>query len=286
LCTCVSHLHTHCVTPSPGNGGRLERIGEDWIMTFMLPEGRGPTLSVSDAFSEWSRSWQRLMQPEREGGIEADLLSMTADMQEAALRFWMTSWGMPVPADMVVSPADVTLCQTAAAPAEAAPTASATMQDDEVEAAPVRIAAQIMPFTRNAGMAGPAATPVPPAAQVPAPPVSEFPLPAAVAAVPEIDPAGDFDDASVTPRAPAQMAGPDGAPDDLLVIKGIGPKLGRLLNDLGVWHYRQIGAWTAPEIAWINAKMDFKGRVQRERWVRQARELAGKAGSPKAVTAH
>jgi predicted flap endonuclease-1-like 5' DNA nuclease len=259
----------------------LERIGEDWIMTFMLPEGRGPTLSVSDAFSEWSRSWQRLMQPEREGGIEADLLSMTADMQEAALRFWMTSWGMPVPADMVVSPAELTLCQTAVAPAEAAPEASATMQETEAETTPVRIAAQIMPFTRNAGTAGLAGAPVSSASQV-----SALPLPAAVAAVPEIDPAGDFDDASVTPCAPAQMAGPDGAPDDLLVIKGIGPKLGRLLNDLGVWHYRQIGAWTAPEIAWINAKMDFKGRVQRERWVRQAQELAGKAGSPKAVTAH
>lgn len=234
-------------------------------MTFILPQDEGRTLTVSDAFSEWSRSWQRLMQPEREGGIEADLLSMTADMQEAALRFWMTSWGMPVPAGIAVSPADVTLCQAAAAPAEAAPEAPATMQAEEAEAAPVRIAAQIMPFTRT--MAAPAP-------QAPVPQVAD------------IDPAGDFDDASVTPRAPAQMAGPDGAPDDLLAIKGIGPKLGRLLNDLGVWHYRQIGAWTAPEIAWINAKMDFKGRVQRERWVRQARELAAKAGSPKAVTAH
>jgi NADH-quinone oxidoreductase subunit E len=122
-------------------------------------------------------------------------------------------------------------------------------------------------------MAAPVEAVVPVAEQdVPAPPV--------------IDPAGDFDDASVMPKAPAQLAGPDGEADNLLVIKGIGPKLGRLLNDLGIWHYRQIGALTAPEIAWINAKMDFKGRVQRERWVRQARELAGQASTAKSPTAH
>lgn len=94
-----------------------------------------------------------------------------------------------------------------------------------------------------------------------------------------VGPAGDFDDASVAATAPAFLAAPEGKADDLLIIKGIGPKLNQLLHDLGIWHYRQIANWTPGEIAWINAKLDFKGRVQRERWVMQARELAGKSAA-------
>jgi predicted flap endonuclease-1-like 5' DNA nuclease len=73
--------------------------------------------------------------------------------------------------------------------------------------------------------------------------------------------------------APALYAEPDGKPDDLLAIKGIGPKLNQLLNSLGVWHYRQIVGWTPAEVAWVNAKIDFKGRIQRERWQAQAAAL-------------
>jgi predicted flap endonuclease-1-like 5' DNA nuclease len=73
--------------------------------------------------------------------------------------------------------------------------------------------------------------------------------------------------------APALLMTPDGTPDDLLLIKGIGPKLNQLLNNLGIWHYRQIVSWTPAEVAWVNAKIDFKGRIQRERWQPQAAEL-------------
>jgi predicted flap endonuclease-1-like 5' DNA nuclease len=94
-----------------------------------------------------------------------------------------------------------------------------------------------------------------------------------------IDPAGDFDDADVTAREPAFLPAPNGMGDDLLLIKGIGPKLNQLLHDLGIWHYKQIAGWTPEEIAWINAKLDFQGRVQRERWVLQSRELASKSAT-------
>ena len=76
---------------------------------------------------------------------------------------------------------------------------------------------------------------------------------------------------------PPLLDAPEGKGDDFAVIKGIGPKLSKLLNELGVHHYRQIALWTPEEIAWINDKLDFKGRVQRERWVQQARSLAGLA---------
>jgi predicted flap endonuclease-1-like 5' DNA nuclease len=93
-------------------------------------------------------------------------------------------------------------------------------------------------------------------------------------AAPIVDAAGDFDDASVVKSAPKLLAAAEGTPDDLQIIKGIGPKLERLLHDLGVWHFHQIASWTPGEIAWINSKLDFKGRVQREKWVAQARALA------------
>ncbi len=91
----------------------------------------------------------------------------------------------------------------------------------------------------------------------------------------DIDPAGNFDDAKVTKVEPLYLAKPDGKADDLKKIKGIGATLERLLNDLGLWHYRQIAALTPGEIAWVNSKIDFKGRVQRDQWVSQARALIG-----------
>lgn len=67
----------------------------------------------------------------------------------------------------------------------------------------------------------------------------------------------------------------DGAADDLKQIKGIGPKLEKLCNSLGFWHFDQIAAWTADEVAWVDANLTgFKGRVSRDEWVEQARVLA------------
>ena len=61
-----------------------------------------------------------------------------------------------------------------------------------------------------------------------------------------------------------------GEADDLTLIKGIGEKLSRVLNELGVWHFDQIASWTPENIAWVDEKLAFKGRVQREAWVEQA----------------
>jgi NADH-quinone oxidoreductase subunit E len=78
---------------------------------------------------------------------------------------------------------------------------------------------------------------------------------------------------------PAALAAPrDGGPDDLEVIVGIGPKLARLLNSLGIHHFDQIAGWTAKELAWIDGNLEgFKGRASRDDWVGQARALVAKA---------
>jgi predicted flap endonuclease-1-like 5' DNA nuclease len=66
-----------------------------------------------------------------------------------------------------------------------------------------------------------------------------------------------------------------GRPDDLKVIKGIGPKLEEMLHGMGVFHFDQIAAWTPAEVAWVDDNLEgFKGRVTRDEWVAQARILA------------
>lgn len=75
---------------------------------------------------------------------------------------------------------------------------------------------------------------------------------------------------------PEALSGPrDGGADDLKRIKGIGPKLEILCNQLGFYHFDQIANWSADEVAWVNANLaGFKGRVTRDDWVAQAKLLA------------
>ena len=48
-----------------------------------------------------------------------------------------------------------------------------------------------------------------------------------------------------------------------------------MLNEMGYFHFDQIAAWTADEVAWVDANLKgFKGRVSRDTWVEQAKLLA------------
>lgn len=63
-------------------------------------------------------------------------------------------------------------------------------------------------------------------------------------------------------------------PDDLLRIKGVGPKLARMLYDMGITHYAQIAVWSASDIAAVDARLGpFAGRIERDEWTEQARLL-------------
>ncbi len=74
---------------------------------------------------------------------------------------------------------------------------------------------------------------------------------------------------------PAGLTAPDGEPDDLKKIKGVGPKLEQLLHGMGYYHYSQVAGWTAEEVAWVDDNLEgFKGRVSRDNWVDQAKLLA------------
>lgn len=106
--------------------------------------------------------------------------------------------------------------------------------------------------------------------------------PPAAAAASEIPPATPIGMAgageAVAAAAQPVHASPEevtGSADDLKKIKGIGPKLEKLLNSLGVTSYAQIAAWDEAEIDRIDAQLGtFQGRIRRDDWPAQARLLA------------
>lgn len=66
----------------------------------------------------------------------------------------------------------------------------------------------------------------------------------------------------------------DGKADDLKKLKGVGPKLEQTLNELGFYHFEQIAAWTDAEVAWVDSRLKFKGRIERDGWIEQAKSMA------------
>jgi predicted flap endonuclease-1-like 5' DNA nuclease len=134
-----------------------------------------------------------------------------------------------------------------------------------------------------------------PNAPAPTPPVPEPPAPeppAPVSPAPEPPPAksetADSETAAAAPepaakappakkhfpgRPPERLAGPrGGTADDLTRIKGIGPKSVEKLHALGVFHFDQIAAWNIDNARWIGAALSAPGRVERGKWIQQARE--------------
>lgn len=80
---------------------------------------------------------------------------------------------------------------------------------------------------------------------------------------------------TVEEKAPETLtAAREGGADDLKLLKGVGPKLEQTLNELGFFHFDQIAEWTEAEVAWVDARLKFKGRIERDGWIDQAKQLA------------
>jgi large subunit ribosomal protein L21 len=75
------------------------------------------------------------------------------------------------------------------------------------------------------------------------------------------------------PKAEAAPAAAAGA-DDLKQLSGVGPALEKKLLAAGVTSFAQIAAWTEADITEFDEKLSFKGRIEREGWVEQAKKLA------------
>lgn len=65
-----------------------------------------------------------------------------------------------------------------------------------------------------------------------------------------------------------------GEVEDLKRIRGIGVLIEKKLNSLGIATYEQVANWTGADIDRISQLLDFKGRIERENWIEQARILA------------
>jgi NADH-quinone oxidoreductase subunit E len=72
---------------------------------------------------------------------------------------------------------------------------------------------------------------------------------------------------------PAGIAKPAN-PDDLKMISGVGPKIEGILHSLGIYTFEQVSKWKKAEREWIDGYLKFKGRIEREDWVKQAKALA------------
>jgi len=65
-----------------------------------------------------------------------------------------------------------------------------------------------------------------------------------------------------------------GQPDDLRKISGVGPKLEGTLHEIGVFHFDQIATWGPAEISYMDDRLSFKGRIERDDWIAQAKQFA------------
>ena len=73
--------------------------------------------------------------------------------------------------------------------------------------------------------------------------------------------------------APTQPE-PELEPDDLKDIVGIGKVFEHTLNELGIYTFEQIANFTTADIARVNAELnEFKGRMEQDDWIGQAKEL-------------
>ena len=95
--------------------------------------------------------------------------------------------------------------------------------------------------------------------------------PAAKTRKPKAEPAAE---AAQPAEAPA-FTRPDGEPDDLKKLPGVGPATEKKLNALGIATYAQIAAFTAAEIETVDAALKLKGKIEQDDWPALAKELAG-----------
>jgi NADH-quinone oxidoreductase subunit E len=72
---------------------------------------------------------------------------------------------------------------------------------------------------------------------------------------------------------PAGIEKPE-TPDNLKLISGIGPKIEGILHSLGIYTFAQVASWKKEERDWVDGYINFKGRIERDDWVRQAEALA------------
>ncbi len=86
------------------------------------------------------------------------------------------------------------------------------------------------------------------------------------------------------PGRPVGLDAPrHGVKDDLTHVIGILPAIELQLNQLGIYHFDQLAGLDEENVAWLETHLATPGRVRRELWREQARELEA-ALRPRAAT--
>ncbi|TIW20528.1 MAG: NADH-quinone oxidoreductase subunit E, partial [Mesorhizobium sp.] len=62
--------------------------------------------------------------------------------------------------------------------------------------------------------------------------------------------------------------------DDLKLISGVGPKIEATLHSLGIYTFAQVASWKKAEREWVDGYLSFRGGIERDDWVKQAKALA------------
>ncbi len=196
---------------------------------------------------------------------------------------------LATPEPAVVSAAPEPAKKPAAKPKAPAPKAAPAAKTTAPKAAPVAKAAPAPETAPAKPKAAPKTAAKVKAATAPAPEPEAKPkaAPKAKAEAPKAAPAkaapapvkSKITPAPAKPKAAPLNAigipGATGAPDNLLLLKGVGPKLNTLLGTLEISRFDQIAAWNKADIAKVDAHLGaFKGRIERDAWIEQAGLLA------------
>lgn len=96
---------------------------------------------------------------------------------------------------------------------------------------------------------------------------------AKVASKPAVKPVAKKSAKAKAPAKPKLFSKAPKQIDDLKLISGVGPKMENTLHDVGVYQFQQVAAWTKTDIAFVDDKLTFKGRIVRDGWVKQAKKL-------------
>lgn len=198
-------------------------------------------------------------------GIEVTLLLAAVFLLALAAGYWLAA-GRRAPGDLPVDEA-----RTVTPPPAAAPQPMPSAEPPPQAAAPAGTSADL--FTRLGIADGIAALPPEDESEEEEAP-RPAPLPAATRRKGVENHPG---------RRPPAIAAPEGeGPDDLKLLKGIGPQNERRLNALGIFHFRQIALWTPEEAAWVGSYLAFPGRIEREDWIGQAKTILDGGAPPPA----
>jgi NADH-quinone oxidoreductase subunit E len=179
--------------------------------------------------------------------------------------------------------------QAPAAPADVAPSNAAKPKTHAAETDPSLKSPSPVKASQAAETAASAAAPehsaneanrASPAVEATAKPrsASKGKAPSAPAEEPPPAKAADFSVAPAKPSLydkdrPAAIERPEQV-DDLRLISGVGPKIEGILHSLGIFTFAQIASWKKGEREWVDGYLNFRGRIDRDEWVKQAETLA------------